>query len=122
MGRQGSKVIPTRVDGARKNVEVQSGTWPHDTSEHCQKGVHRKYYIRRSIGGRQAFCLAEQGDQAGGEAYWRDATPPPLMAVPTRKSIRQQVTAGSHPSYRHEEHASPKGCWFESGLRSQSFQ
>jgi len=24
----------------------------------------RKYYIRPSIGGRQAFCLAEQGDQA----------------------------------------------------------
>ena len=25
----------------------------------------RKYYIRPSIGGRQVFCLAEQGDQAG---------------------------------------------------------
>jgi hypothetical protein len=27
--------------------------------------VLRKYYIRPSIAGRQVFCLAEQGDQAG---------------------------------------------------------
>src|SRR6202030_2436327 len=43
--------------------------------------VLRKYYIRPSIGGRQMFCLAEWGDQAGGEAYWRHATPPLLMTL-----------------------------------------
>jgi hypothetical protein len=32
-----------------------------------EKLVLRKYYIRRSIGGRQAFCLAEQSDQVEGE-------------------------------------------------------
>src|ERR1700676_5374813 len=41
--------------------------------------VLRKYYIRPSIGGRQVFCLAERGDQAGAEAYWRHATPPRMV-------------------------------------------
>jgi hypothetical protein len=31
--------------------------------------VLHKYYIRRLIGGRPVFRLAEKGDQAGAEAY-----------------------------------------------------
>ncbi len=45
------------------------------------RAVLRKYYIRASIGRRQVFGLVEQVIKAGAGAYWRNAAPPPLMAL-----------------------------------------
>ena len=46
-----------------------------------ERPVLRKYYIRPSIGGRQAFVWQSRVIKAGAGAYWCHAAPPPLMAL-----------------------------------------